>query len=65
LAAQAIAAIERDDQKSLQAFLHHCVTCHDNLAFMLARRAMLRLGASLPPEWDLTSKQLEQSMELT
>ncbi|TXT39430.1 MAG: hypothetical protein FD135_2190 [Comamonadaceae bacterium] len=65
LAAQAIGAIERKDEKSLQEFLHHCVTCHDNLAFMLARRAMLRTGVELPPEWDLTSKQLEQSMELT
>lgn len=65
LAAQAIADMASNDHVSLQAFLHHCITCHDNLAFMLARRAMLRITPKLPPEWDLTSKQLEQSMVLT
>lgn len=65
LAAQAIADMASNDHVALQAFLHHCVTCHDNLAFMLARRAMLRTMSELPPEWDLTSKQLEQPVVLT
>lgn len=47
-----------------QEFLHHCVTCHDNLAFMLARRALLRLGATLPPDWEDVSLQLEKIREL-
>ena len=33
------------------AFLHHCLTCHDKLAFMLARRGMLRRHGSLPDAW--------------
>ena len=62
LAAQAVAAQAQGDQEAQQAFFHHCVTCHDNLAFMLARRALLRTGLTLPPDWDLVSQQLEQSM---
>lgn len=65
LAAQAIVDITSRNQEALQGFLHHCVTCHDNLAFMLARRAMLKTMPELPPEWDMTSKQLEQVMALT
>lgn len=65
LANQAIAAMEANDHSALQAFLHHCITCHDNLAFMLARRAMLQRVRVLPSEWDLTSQQLEQAMETT
>lgn len=63
LASQVLEAIERQDKEAEQAFLHHCVTCHDNLAFMLARRVMLRTGLALPVEWDQVSQQLEQSME--
>jgi hypothetical protein len=37
------------------------VTCHDNLAFMLARRSMLRLDAPLPADWEAVSRQLEQA----
>lgn len=63
LAAQVITAHEQGDQEAQQAFFHHCVTCHDNLAFMLARRALLRTGLTLPPDWNQVSLQLEQSME--
>lgn len=64
LAQKVMPAIHADDQDALQAFLHHCLTCHDNLAFMLARRAVLRAGLALPAGWDEVSQQLEKSMEL-
>lgn len=60
LAAQVVRAVDEQDMPTQQAFLHHCVTCHDNLAFMLARRALLQTGASLPAGWELVSRQLEQ-----
>ncbi len=60
LADQVVKAFDDADAPAQQAFLHHCVTCHDNLAFMLARRALLRMGAALPPEWQAVSQQLEQ-----
>lgn len=60
LADEVIAAYAAGDAAAQQAFLHHCVTCHDNLAFMLARRSLLRNGAELPPEWETVSQQLEQ-----
>jgi hypothetical protein len=63
LADQVVTAFDQSDQSVQQAFLHHCVTCHDNLAFMLARRALLRTGATLPPDWEAVSLQLEQSRE--
>ena len=46
-------------RQSRQEFLHHCLTCEDNLAFMLARRALLRRSTVLPPEWEAVSQQLE------
>jgi hypothetical protein len=61
LAAQAVEAFEAGDATAQQAFLHHCVTCHDNLAFMLARRALLKTGVHLPADWEAVSAQLEQS----
>ena len=63
LADQAVRAYEVADLLSQQEFLHHCVTCHDNLAFMLARRALLKSGVSLPDDWAAVSEQLEQSRE--
>jgi mono/diheme cytochrome c family protein len=53
-------AVAAGDLPAQQAFLHHCVTCHDNLAFMLARRALLRTGVTLPEDWAAVSLQLEQ-----
>ena len=60
LAAQVVRAVSEQDMPVQQGFLHHCVTCHDNLAFMLARRALLQTGASLPTGWEIVSRQLEQ-----
>ena len=65
LAEQAVLAFASADQPAQNEFLHHCVTCHDNLAFMLARRALLKSGASLPDDWATVSQQLEQIREFT
>ena len=62
LAALAIKAVEQSDAQGQQLFLHHCLTCHDNLAFMLARRQLLKLNADLPSGWGMVSSQLEQAM---
>jgi hypothetical protein len=61
LAEQVVKAVAQQDEHGQVAFLHHCLTCHDNLAFMLARRALLRIDKNLPPGWDAVSRQLEQS----
>lgn len=63
LAAQAVRAFSAADQPAQSEFLHHCVTCHDTLAFMLARRALLQSGAALPDEWAAVSLQLQYSRE--
>lgn len=60
LAAQAVAAVHAADRNAQEAFFHHCLTCHDNLAFMLARRQLLREGTAWPAGWDAVSAQLEQ-----
>lgn len=64
LADQVVKALESADAQAQQEFLHHCVTCHDNLAFMLARRALLQTGATLPPDWEAVSQQLQQARAL-
>ena len=64
LATQVVRAVGEQDVLTQQAFLHHCLTCHDNLAFMLARRALLQTDASLPAGWDMVSRQLEQPQVL-
>ena len=65
LAGQAVLAFEARNQTAQNEFLHHCVTCHDNLAFMLARRALRQSGAALPADWEAVSLQLEQPRETT
>ena len=65
LAAQAVHACEAGDATAQNEFLHHCVTCHDNLDFMLARRALRQSGAALPDDWEAVSLQLEQPRETT
>lgn len=61
LAAEVVQAVRSNDALAQEAFFHHCLTCHDNLAFMLARRALLRDMAVLPQGWDAVSEQLEQT----
>lgn len=61
LAERVVVSFNSGDLPAQQAFLHHCVTCHDNLAFMLARRELLREGAVLPEDWEAVSRQLEEA----
>ena len=65
LADQVVMDVKNADPEAQEAFLHHCVTCHDNLAFMLARRALLRMGMTLPSHWETVSRQLQQTRDLT
>lgn len=62
LADQLVNAADSADLKAQQEFLHHCVTCHDKLAFMLARRALLSRGEPLPPDWEAVSQQLQEEL---
>ena len=64
LAGQAVLAFEAGDQTAQNEFLHQCVTCHDNLAFMLAWRALRQSGSALPANWEAVSLQLEQPREM-
>jgi len=59
LAAQGVRAFEALDEPGQQAFLDHCMTCHDKMAFMLARRAVLKTAGRLPAAWETVSTQLE------
>lgn len=60
LAQLALKAVAESDEQAQQLFLHHCLTCHDNMAFMLARRALLKVASQLPPGWEEVSQQLER-----
>ncbi len=51
MAATALRAIGSGDTSEEQHFLAHCEGAHDALAFMLARRALLRQGIEPGPEW--------------
>ena len=61
LAVQVVEAFKSADQQAQQTFFHHCLTCHDNLAFMLARRQLLKLADTLPPAWEAVRCQLESA----
>jgi hypothetical protein len=52
--------VTESDEQAQQLFLHHCLTCHDNLAFMLARRELLKSAQQLPDAWEAVSQQLER-----
>jgi mono/diheme cytochrome c family protein len=62
LADQLVSAADSADLKAQQEFLHHCVICHDKLAFMLARRALLSRGETLSPDWEVVSQQLQKEV---
>ena len=64
LAARAVLAVAESDTQGEQLFLHHCLTCHDNLAFMLARQQLLKTRDQLPLGWDAVSLQLEQNAQV-
>ncbi len=59
LARNAVQAMAAGDTATQQAFLHHCIICHDTLAFMLARQALLKTHHQLPPSWEDVSAQLQ------
>jgi mono/diheme cytochrome c family protein len=60
LAKRAVQAVTESDEQAQQLFLHHCLTCHDNLAFMLVRRELLKSAQQLPAAWEAVSQQLER-----
>ncbi len=60
LAKLAVQAVAASDEQAQQLFLHHCLTCHDNLAFMLVRREVLKSEQQLPSNWEVVSQQLER-----
>ena len=60
VAAQAIAALTQGDLAAQEQFLHHCLTCRDKLAFMLARRQVLQQQRALPASWAAISGELER-----
>lgn len=63
LAKHALQDFLEGDVEAQEEFFQHCITCHDKLAFMLARREILARHATLPQAWERVSGQLEQAME--
>lgn len=60
LAAQFLAAFETPQADAQQAeFLHHCLTCQDRLAFMIARRELLKRCDHLSDEWEEAQIELQ------
>lgn len=59
LAARAVAAVRAGDFAAEEEFLDHCQGAGDSLAFMLARRTLMREGKVLSKRWDLVSKSLQ------
>lgn len=51
LAARAETALRAGDADAEQQFLDHCLGARDTLAFMLARRALVRQGIKPGPRW--------------
>lgn len=64
LARQVVEAMEGGDlmeaSRVEEAFLGHCVSCQDKLAFMLASRALRLAGVELDARWRRVSAWLEQ-----
>lgn len=59
IAATAIPLLLAGDDEVEAAFLAHCEGARDTLAFMLARRALLRLHPDLPARWQDVASRLE------
>lgn len=59
LAAQFLAAFEAQEEGAQVFFLHHCLTCQDRLAFMIARREILKRQDHLPDEWLNVQNELQ------
>jgi hypothetical protein len=56
-----VTAWHAGDDAAQLAFLDHCLVCHDTLAFMMARRFLLRRSASLPARWVSVSHRLQDA----
>lgn len=63
LAAEVVTAVLAADTQAEQAFLAHCESCADVLAFMLARRALQARGWQETPAWQGTSMALQTTQE--
>ncbi|MBQ9579001.1 MAG: hypothetical protein IJR28_05665 [Ottowia sp.] len=59
LAIHAVAAVQAGDTELEEEFLAHCRGAHDTLAFMLARRALMREGRVLGQMWEDTLQVLQ------
>jgi hypothetical protein len=59
LAAQFVAAFQAQEANAQAQFLHHCLTCQDRLAFMIARREILKRQDHLPDGWADVQSELE------
>lgn len=60
IAAQAIPLLLLGETAIEEAFLTHCEGAGDSLAFMLARRALMRAGHPLSERWSQVLTQLQQ-----
>ncbi len=60
VAAEAIPALLAGDAAAEAAFLDHCEGALDTLAFMLARRALIKARRELSPRWRAASEVLQQ-----
>ena len=58
-AEHAVAAVQVGDTVAEEEFLTHCRGAHDTLAFMLARRALMREGRVLGAMWEETLQALQ------
>lgn len=59
IAERAVAAVQVGDTTAEEEFLTHCRGAHDSLAFMLARRALMREGRVLGAMWEETLQALQ------
>ena len=59
IAERAVAAVQVGDTTAEEEFLTHCRGAHDSLAFMLARRALMREGRVLGAMWEETLLALQ------
>lgn len=63
MAADAVPAMLAGDEAVEMAFLAHCVGARDVLAFMLARRALLRQGQRLTARWEAAMADLQHEVQ--
>lgn len=61
MAMAAVSAWHAGDEAAQEEFLDHCLVCHDTLAFMMARRFLLRHSPTLPARWASVSRQLQDA----